>query len=196
MEPPISQIYRVIEKGHTQLESGEYQETIQRVFVFLGDYPQNEDIEKIVFDGLDVDNTQIVYIPEFIHDDDTIEIVKAKLNKHMYEEQFLTSELYLFSLHKDSIPLDSMYNAMTKHSMSISLYDMKQLVMNWSPNDFTKHPYQYLTENIKEEYFLEDLIEMFDGYEYTPYYYKPIGLEFTNHMNTSFLAIRILLWTV
>jgi hypothetical protein len=181
MESPISQIYRVIEKGHTQLESGEYQETIQRVFVFLGDYPQNEDIEKIVFDGLDIDNTQIVYIPEFIHDDDTIEIVKAKLNKHMYEEQFLTSELYLFSLHKDSIPLDFMYNAMTKHTISISINDMKQLVANWSPNDFTKNAYNYLINNVKEEYFLEDLIEMFDGYEYTPYYYKPIGLEFTNH---------------
>ena len=63
METPISQIYRVIEKGYTQLESGDYEETIKRVFVFLGDYPQNEDIEKTVFDGLDIDNTKIVYIP-------------------------------------------------------------------------------------------------------------------------------------
>ena len=186
MEPPISQIYRVIEKGHSQLESGEYEETIQRVFVFLGDYPQNEDIEKTVFDGLDIDNTQIVYIPEFIHDDDTIEIVKAKLNKHMYNQELLTNELYLFSLHKETLPLDFVFDVMTKHSTGVSLNTMKQLVTNWSTNDFTKNAYKYLIENVQDEYFLEDLIKMFNGYDYTTYYYKPIGLEFTDHYDHRF----------
>ena len=72
MDSLLSRIYRVIEKGYSKLESDEYVETIQRVFVFIGDYPQNDELNEIVFDGLDVDNTEIVYIPEFIHSDDSV----------------------------------------------------------------------------------------------------------------------------
>ena len=162
MDSLLSQIYRVIEKGYSKLESGEYVETIQRVFVFIGDYPQNDELREIVFDGLDVDNTEIVYIPEFIHIDDSVEIVKTKINEYMYKNEFLLSELYLFYLHKSTIQLDYLYNLLTKHKISIPLDTMKQIIINWSPNDYSKKEFTRFMENIKDEYFLKDLNELFN----------------------------------
>jgi len=186
MDIPLSQIFRVIEKGYQLTEDGIYEEKIVRIIVFKGNMSDKNVDEKILFDGLDITNVDIVYVSEYIHPDDTIEVIKHKLNVHGFNSERLLDEFYLFSFQQRTIELAHIYKNLTEKSMYVSKNDMSALLNNWTNNNSDDDVLVRFAENDKQEYSFDDWVSIFNGYQYTTHYYAPIGVEFTTSYDHRF----------
>lgn len=149
------------------------------VLIFRG----NEDVDMIdkFFDDLEItnmklNNTNVVYSGQIVHNDDTIQTIKHKLLKELGLDDHVYEDLYLYAKSSQNINLWDLYQTVTQNDaypLTQNKFGQLLIHLNVSGEFVSNVP-------VKPLYSYNDLLEYFKKNELEIDMYIPIGQKFAS----------------
>lgn len=149
------------------------------VLIFRG----NNDVDQIdkFFDDLEItnmklNNTNVVYSGQIVHNDDTIQTIKHKLLKELGLDDHVYEDLYLYAKSSQNINLWDLYQTVTQNDaypLTQNKFGQLLIHLNVSGEFVSNIP-------VKSLYSYNDLLEYFKKNELEIDMYIPIGQKFAS----------------
>ena len=149
------------------------------VLIFRG----NDDVDQIdkFFDDLEItnmklNNTNVVYSGQIVHNDDTIQTIKHKLLKELGLDDHVYEDLYLYAKSSQNINLWDLYQTVTQNDaypLTQNKFGQLLIHLNVSGEFVSNVP-------VKPLYSYNDLLEYFKKNELEIDMYIPIGQKFAS----------------
>ena len=149
------------------------------VLIFRG----NDDVDMIdkFFDDLEItnmklNNTNVVYSGQIVHNDDTIQTIKHKLLKELGLDDHVYEDLYLYAKSSQNINLWDLYQTVTQNDaypLTQNKFGQLLIHLNVSGEFVSNVP-------VKPLYSYNDLLEYFKKNELEIDMYIPIGQKFAS----------------
>ena len=149
------------------------------VIVFRG----NSDVQQVdeLFDDLEItnmrlNNTDITYSGQIIHNDDTVQTIKHKLLKELDMDNYVYENLYLYAKSSQIINLWDLYQTVTQNDTNpLTQGKLGQLLIHLNVSD------EFVSNiPVKPLYTYNDLLEYFKQNEVELHIYIPIGQKFAS----------------